>query len=376
MPLARILEQAPTRDDVRRLVQAMEQDLSGPRLAKLPPALAPVLEKLWREDSSDPTLTRLALRLGSDEALRRAESRMSDRSEQQAVRLTFISAVGQSPDDDTRRRLLPLLDETQKGSEPIRMAVLAALEHDADPSIAEAVLAHFASWPPGLRARAITLLASRKNWSEALLRAVSAGTIDAKEVSVDALRQMLAHDNAQLAAAIETRWGKVRPATPGEKMSYVPVMGRMLNEAKGDLENGHKLFVKHCAVCHTLYGEGNKVGPDLTSADRKNRDALLLNILDPSGYVRPEYVAQTAVLVDGRVLTGLVVENGAQQVTLVDAKNQRLTLWRSEIDELKPSAQSLMPERLLETLAPQEVRDLFRYLQSEGPPSGSAPAGS
>ena len=169
---ARILEQAPTRDDVRRLVQAMEQDLSGPRLAKLPAPLAPVLEKLWREDSSDPTLTRLALRLGSDEAFRRAESRMSDRSEPQAVRLTFISAVGQSPDDDTRRRLLPLLDETQKGSEPIRMAVLAALEHDADPSIAEAVLAHYASWPPGLRARAITLLASRKNWSEALLRAV------------------------------------------------------------------------------------------------------------------------------------------------------------------------------------------------------------
>ena len=136
------------------------------------------------------------------------------------------------------------------------------------------------------------------------MRAVDAGRIDAKDVTVDPIRQMLAHDDAQLAAAIETRWGKIRPATPGEKMSYVPVMGRILNEAKGDLESGHKLFVKHCAVCHTLYGEGNKVGPDLTSADRKNRDALLLNILDPSGYVRPEYVAQIVVTVDGRVLDG------------------------------------------------------------------------
>ncbi len=354
----------------------MEKDLAGPRLTRLPEPLAPVLAKLWREESSDPTLTRFALRLGSDEALRRAEARMTDRSEPQAVRLSFISAIGQSPDAATRRQLLPLLDEEGPSSEPIRMATLAALEHDADASIAKAVLARYPSWSPALRARAITLLASRKASSAALVRSVGEGTIDAKEVSVDAIRQMLAHDDAQLAAAIETRWGKVRPATPGEKMSYVPVMGRMLNEGKGDLDSGHKLFVKHCAVCHTLYGEGNKVGPDLTSADRKNRDALLLNILDPSGYVRPEYVAQTAVLVDGRVLTGLVVETTAQQVTLVDAKNQRLTLARSEIDELKPSAQSLMPERLLETLAPQEVRDLFRYLQSAEPPSANLPAGS
>jgi putative heme-binding domain-containing protein len=93
----------------------------------------------------------------------------------------------------------------------------------------------------------------------------------------------------------------------------------------------------------------------------------LLNILDPSGYVRPEYVAQTASLQDGRVLTRLVIESSAQQITLVDAKNQKTVLSRDEIEELAPSPQSLMPERLLETLAPQELRDLFRYLQSTAP---------
>jgi putative heme-binding domain-containing protein len=116
-----------------------------------------------------------------------------------------------------------------------------------------------------------------------------------------------------------------------------------------------------------LFGEGAKVGPDLTSADRKNRDALLINILDPSGTIRPEYVSQTALLTDGRVLTGLVSESGSGQLTFVDAKNQKVTVARDEIEEIKPAEQSLMPERLLETLTPTELRDLFRYLQSDAP---------
>src|SRR5262245_11431639 len=151
-------------------------------------------------------------------------------------------------------------------------------------------------------------------------------------------------------------------------MAYVPVIVRILHAAKGDRASGRALFIKHCGNCHTLFGEGSKVGPDLTSADRKNREVLLVNILDPSGYVRPEFVSQTAVLLDGRVLTGLVTESNAQQITLVDAKAQRTTLARGEIEQLEPSAQSLMPERLLETLAEQEIRDLFSYLQSDSSP--------
>jgi putative heme-binding domain-containing protein len=147
----------------------------------------------------------------------------------------------------------------------------------------------------------------------------------------------------------------------------VPVLGRVLAEAPGDMERGHQLFVKHCGTCHTLHGEGTKVGPDLTTADRKSRESLLINILDPSGTIRPEFVSQVAVLTDGRVLTGLVTESSAERITIVDSKNQKTTIARDELEEINPSTQSLMPERLLETLAPQEVRDLFRYLQSDKP---------
>ena len=368
---ARLLAMAPRRDDVRLLVSGMEQGLSGRRLSKVPAALEVPLAKLWHDEGMDPTLTRFALRLGNPEAFASALTRMANIDEPQAVRLAFIAAVGQAAVPQTSGQLVALLDETQKGADTIRLATLVALEHFSDEAIAAQILSRYAQFAPAVRTRAVSVLCSRKGWSLALVEAVIADKLELKDVSIDQVRQMLAHDDAHLAAAIEKKWGKIRSATPGEKQAYVPVLGRLLNDGKGDLESGHQLFVKHCATCHALYGEGNKVGPDLTSADRKNRDALLVNILDPSGYVRPEFVAQTAVLNDGRILTGLVVASSAQDVTIVDAKNQRSTIARGEIEQIQPSSLSLMPERLLETLAPQELRDLFRYLQSDGPVSAA-----
>jgi hypothetical protein len=91
---------------------------------------------------------------------------------------------------------------------------------------------------------------------------------------------------------------------------------------------------------------------------------MIISIADPSLGIRQEYAASSVRTVDGQVATGIVVESTLAAITLVDAKNQRITLARDDIDELKPAAQSLMPEKILEPLAEQEVRDLFAYLES------------
>jgi putative heme-binding domain-containing protein len=125
-----------------------------------------------------------------------------------------------------------------------------------------------------------------------------------------------------------------------------------------------------------LFGEGEKIGPDLTGADRKNRDALLLEIVDPNAVIRPEYVAQVVLTTDGRVLTGLITESTPQTVTLLDAKNERTIIAREKIEAMRPSALSLMPERLLDPLDAQELRDLFAYLQGDGPEPPQVPRSS
>ena len=113
MPLARLLALAPGRDDVLRLATAMEQDLTGPRLSKTPAPLAAPLDKLWRAEGSDPTVTRLAMRLGVDAAFRSALTRLADPAEPQAVRLSFISAAGQAASPEALAALLPLVDPAQ-----------------------------------------------------------------------------------------------------------------------------------------------------------------------------------------------------------------------------------------------------------------------
>ena len=131
----------------------------------------------------------------------------------------------------------------------------------------------------------------------------------------------------------------------------------------GNVENGHLLFQKHCAICHTLFGDGNKVGPDLTGADRKNREYLITQIVDPSAVIRAEYQAFNVETKDGRSLFGLVAESSPSAVTLVDSKNERFVIARSKIEEMTPSTTSLMPEKILDPLSDQELCDLFTFLQ-------------
>ncbi len=82
--------------------------------------------------------------------------------------------------------------------------------------------------------------------------------------------------------------------------------------------------------------------------------------------IRPEFAAHTVLMTDGRVLTGLIVESTPGAVTLVNEKNERSVLPREKIEEMKVSPVSLMPEKLLDTLDDQQVRDLFSYVQSDG----------
>jgi putative heme-binding domain-containing protein len=135
-----------------------------------------------------------------------------------------------------------------------------------------------------------------------------------------------------------------------------------LNAGAGHAVTGKELFRKNCGTCHELFGEGTRIGPELTTANRKDREALLANIVDPSAVVRREYINYTLLTVDGRVLTGMLAEQDAASVTILDAKNERTRIAREQIDELREAAASLMPDDILQKLTPQERRDLFGYL--------------
>jgi putative heme-binding domain-containing protein len=96
----------------------------------------------------------------------------------------------------------------------------------------------------------------------------------------------------------------------------------------------------------------------------KNRgaEAILLNLLDPNREVNPQYLNYLVRMNDGRQLNGLIAAESASSVTLRRNEGATDTLLRIDIDDLKSSGLSLMPEGLEKQLDPQAVADLIAYL--------------
>lgn len=123
-------------------------------------------------------------------------------------------------------------------------------------------------------------------------------------------------------------------------------------------------FTPRRAPCHVLFGQGTKIGPDLTGSNRKNLDYLLENVLDPSAVVPAEFRTTVFILEDGRVLNGIVREQNEQTITIETADGKQ-TIDKKLVDETSVSDKSLMPDGLLQPLSPAQVRDLMGYLMSD-----------
>jgi len=345
----------------RFAVVGAERQGEARRFAMCPPELRPVLDAIWTESAIDPRVLRVACRLGKRDAYRRVVALVGTPNTPSSLRKELLSILGEFGDLDCITPILAIVRDPH--DHLLRVAALATLAHFDHPRIAEAVLADFPRMTPALRTTARGLLFSRREWARCLLAAIERGTIRAADVPADEVRRVALYQDAALDATVRQLWGNIRPGTTEEKLADIRRLSNDLRAAPGRASTGHELFKKHCATCHVLFGEGTKIGPDLTTANRKDREFLLVSIVDPSVQVRKEYLVYAIETHDGRVVTGCIADQNASSITLVGPKNDRTTIRRSEIAEMKEMSNSLMPERLLEPLKPQELRDLFAYLQ-------------
>jgi len=140
----------------------------------------------------------------------------------------------------------------------------------------------------------------------------------------------------------------------------------------GDVARGRELFfnesVTKCAVCHRVNSQGGEVGPDLTHIGGKfGRPHLIESLLEPSRQIVEGYRTSVIVMMDGAIHTGIVKEQAADRLTLLDATNKRMTLPTRDIAERNESPLSLMPQGVVEQLKPEQFTDLVAYLESLRP---------
>ena len=109
-------------------------------------------------------------------------------------------------------------------------------------------------------------------------------------------------------------------------------------------------------------GAGGKIGPDLTNQKGKDGAAVLFDITQPNAVIKPEYAAYAIVLKDGQVAAGMVKAIDAELVLVTDTNAKERRIARAEIDEIRPSASSIMPQGLAGSIGEANLRDLLAYL--------------
>ncbi|MGV2342034.1 MAG UNVERIFIED_CONTAM: c-type cytochrome [Planctomycetaceae bacterium] len=122
---------------------------------------------------------------------------------------------------------------------------------------------------------------------------------------------------------------------------------------KGDATRGQAVFRQHCSVCHQIGSVGHQVGPSLASFKNRGAEAILANVLDPNREVNPAWRDYVAVSVDGTTHNGVLISENAGSLTLRRAEAKETTLLRSDIEVLRDTGRSLMPEGLEKTSIPR-----------------------
>ena len=119
---------------------------------------------------------------------------------------------------------------------------------------------------------------------------------------------------------------------------------------------------RYAADVHVSDGRIAEIGPSLATIRHRAPEEVLLHILDPNREVGPNFVAYAVETNDGRVLTGLIVEDTASSITLIRTTGTRESILRSNIEEIAATGQSLMPPGLEDRITPQEMADLLAFL--------------
>jgi putative membrane-bound dehydrogenase-like protein len=277
------------------------------------------------------------------------DSKIGDRA-----RVGAIRAIAARQEAGT---LVELLDSQQ--SDAVQQAAATALLEANNDELARLAFSRWSQCSKGTRRKMIAVSPRQTHATMALLEAVERGAIPLVEID-PATRQSVEKSSV---AEVKERAVKLFAATTSADRDAVVAKYRPALKMAADRANGARVFERNCTVCHQMQGVGAKVGPDLSGTGQQPRETLLVQILDPSRQVLPDFVSYTAETKSGESYSGFIAAESPASVTLRRANEPDITLKRSDLKEFQTSGKSLMPDGLEAAMSEQDVADLIEFLR-------------
>jgi putative membrane-bound dehydrogenase-like protein len=274
-----------------------------------------------------------------------------------AERLVALDVLSLARPDLAEAIIPSLLAVTQPGE--IQSAAARAVGRAGRPSLASKALDRWNDLTLATRRELLTAVAGSSMLAEPLIKALERTAIAPSELDASAREALGRLPDAALRQRASTLLAKFAPPQRSEALTrYQAAL-----ELAADERRGAAVFVRNCQTCHQRQGQGHRVGPDLSGIAGRAPDALLIDVLDPNREVAPDYMTLSLATHRGQVVSGLLAEETATTLKLRRAEGIEETILRSEIDVLRSSGRSLMPEGLEQSVSLQEMADLIAFLR-------------
>jgi putative membrane-bound dehydrogenase-like protein len=302
-------------------------------------------------------------------ALRHARAIAEDTHAGESIRVSALPLLCRARDhvEEDLEILARLL--AAPPSSAMQKAAADAIMRSRNDSVPKLLLAEWNMRTPLSRQAGLDVLLSRPKWTAELLDAVEHGDVNRNEIPLVSRQRLLKEPNPTLKRQAEKLWASDRPSARTEVLARY----RAATNSSGDASKGAAIFSANCSQCHLLHGTGHAVGPDLAALADKSTEDFLTAILDPNAAVEPRFIAYNVQTRDGRTLTGVVSAETSTALTVTQPAGLSESLLKTDIQEIRASGLSLMPEGLEQAITPQALADLIAWIKAPTAVAGSAP---
>lgn len=347
----RAASQPSLKKDVEGFVNKLAQELNDNRNASSVSTDLAILEGIARSGG---------LSISDGSLLEKTVQRFALSNSNSIQQRSAVTILAYSKSDSSKSLALELLASTDGAL--LKTAIATCSAHDTA-EFTNWLLDRFPSALPEIRQDVFNAIRNNPKRLERMVEQLESGKLSTRNLDASQIQNLSGIRDSAMAA----RLAKVLSgAINSNRQKVVEEFSKQLAsfEVNPNKNNGKAIFAKNCSACHKLDGVGAFVGPDISDSREQSYEKLLVSVLDPNRSIDANYFRYLARTDEGIVVEGLLKDSNSQTVTLQSQNGTLTTINRSEIEELKSSGTSLMPEGIESQISAADMAELLWYVKN------------